>query len=206
MDDQLFIFIFTSRPSHIFQRHHSYSPLSIRTGKHCYFQPYFHLRFSTRVLLSRHVSYIHIITNVLNWSSSRPHEAYRLLRHLHWRHSRRPYQDGYVLNIIFIPFPFSFFRVFSPSLSGSGLMMIDLELFDDITPKCVSFCGREWEGRGEGERGGTESWSLFRFGIVGQQKTLGNYVQASTGMFPFFFSKSYQWMERASSISWLLEF
>lgn len=35
--------------------------------------------------------------------------------------------------------------------------MIDLELFDDITPKCVSFCGRKWEGRGEGERGGTES-------------------------------------------------
>lgn len=35
--------------------------------------------------------------------------------------------------------------------------MIDLELFDDITPKCVSFCGREWEGRGEGEGGGTES-------------------------------------------------
>lgn len=37
--------------------------------------------------------------------------------------------------------------------------MIDLELFDDITPKCVSFCGRKWEGRGEGkgEGGGTES-------------------------------------------------
>lgn len=50
-------------------------------------------------------------------------------------------------------FSFSFSRVSSPSLSDSGLMMIDLELFDDITPKCVSFCGREWEGEG----GGTES-------------------------------------------------
>lgn len=76
-------------------------------------------------------------------------------------------------------------------------MMIDLELFDDITPKCVSFCGREWEGRGEGERGGTESWSLFRFGIVGQQKTLGNYVQASTGMFLFFQNHINGWNEEA---------
>lgn len=43
----------------------------------------------------------------------------------------------------FYSFSFSFSRVSSPSLSDSGLMMIDLELFDDITPKCVSFCGRE---------------------------------------------------------------
>lgn len=58
------------------------------------FQPHFPL-CSTRATPRR---FLCIIANVLNRSSSRPYEAYRLLRHLHRRHSRRPDQDGYVLN------------------------------------------------------------------------------------------------------------